>query len=628
MNTIEREQNLFMASISHELRTPLTSILGYGELLHQTTLDPKQNEYLERMLHSSKYLLSLVGDFLDIVKLKNNDISLDEKEVRLHTVLTECADVIKANLNKNVYFDVDIPFLDYTVKIDERRLKQVMLNLLSNAAKFTHTGSIKFYVKELTYNENDISVIVNIEDTGIGMSKEVQEALFNPFITGDSTQGFGLGLFISKEIIRLMQGEIQVDSHEGKGSLFSVSFKAKKSKEKRDSEALRHKNILMLSDNNEYTQHFTSQLKAFHATLQYHSASQDIAHTLRNILSSSMEYDIALFDLTTMDTSIPDIIPTLRMLHPRIQCIALKEKNQPLTHSHFDKVISLPIAAQNLIFELEALLAKDKKVSTSIDFSHLKVLIVEDVEMNREYIQEMFLTSFSIECDTAIHGKEAVEKVKNSDYDIVFMDIRMPVMNGYEATQAIRQFNTQLPIICMSADVFEKDIQAAKTAGMNDFIEKPLNKEEIKQSFLNLMGIGTNTLTGNFDPHPKTQYKESDIDKEGESCVSLRATVIQHLSENFDNDIIEKLLLTAIESLESNLHSVTQHCKEKEYALLADDFHAIKGLLANLGLKEESQQAGELQTLLREEKNTEIHPLKERLMEKLTHFLEELKQYN
>jgi signal transduction histidine kinase len=200
MKQIQEEQNLFMASISHELRTPLTSILGYGELLENTNLDYKQEEYLSRMLHSSKYLLSLVGDFLDIVKIKKNDIKLDQKEIRLHTILTECVDVIKANLHKNVSFEVDIPFLDYTILADDRRIKQVMLNFLSNAAKFTQSGVIKFYVKDIVEIDENVKITVNIEDTGAGMSKEVQQALFDPFVTGDSTQGFGLGLFIVRGV--------------------------------------------------------------------------------------------------------------------------------------------------------------------------------------------------------------------------------------------------------------------------------------------------------------------------------------------------------------------------------------------------------------------------------------------
>ena len=167
--TVEQEQNLFMASISHELRTPLTSILGYGELLEDTVLDSKQQEYLDRMLHSSKYLLSLVGDFLDIVKIKNNDIALEEKEVRLHSLLTECADVIKTTLHKNVKLEVDIPFLSHTILVDDRRLKQVMLNLLSNASKFTQSGTIKFYVKDVKYEDEQTRLTVNVEDTGIGM---------------------------------------------------------------------------------------------------------------------------------------------------------------------------------------------------------------------------------------------------------------------------------------------------------------------------------------------------------------------------------------------------------------------------------------------------------------------------
>ncbi len=489
--SVENEQNLFMASISHELRTPLTSILGYGELLENTNLDSKQQEYLSRMLHSSKYLLSLVGDFLDIVKLKNSDISLDQKEVRLHTVLIECADVIKASLHKDVAFEVDIPFLSHTILADDRRIKQVMLNLLSNAAKFTQSGTIKFYVKDMIYDDEQTRITVNIEDTGMGMSEEIQKALFDPFVTGDSTQGFGLGLFISREIIKLMDGEISVSSKEGKGSKFSVYFIVKKAQDKKFSKALSGRNILMLSDESEYSQEFSNLLTSFDATVKYYSSSQNITNTLRNIFSHASEYDIAIFDMSNMSCAVSDIISTLRMIHPTIKCIALFDKHTSVSVSKFDKIINLPIDTKNLMYELEELSAMERSKDNSIlDFSHLNVLIVEDVEMSRDYIKEMFSVSFSIDCDTAVNGKEAVEKAKNKSYDVIFMDVRMPVMNGYKATKEIRNFNKKVPIICMSADVYEKDIQAAKDSGMDSFIEKPLNKDEVKQSFLNLTGTG------------------------------------------------------------------------------------------------------------------------------------------
>ncbi len=623
--SIQNEQNLFMASISHELRTPLTSILGYGELLENTNLDSKQQEYLNRMLHSSKYLLSLVGDFLDIVKLKNNDISLDQKEIRLHTVLTECAEVIKANLHKDVRLEVDIPFLSHTILADDRRIKQVMLNLLSNAAKFTQSGTIKFYVKNIVHEEEQTRVTVNIEDSGIGMSEEVQKALFDPFVTGDSTQGFGLGLFISKEIISLMDGEISVSSEIGKGSVFSVSFMVKKAQDKKISKALSGKNILILSDESEYTQQFSRLLASFDANLQYHSSSQNITSTLRNILSHANEYDIAIFDMSNMSCAVSDIISTLRMIHPSMQCIALLDKESSHHTGSFDKIIHLPVTANTLIFELEEFSAiAHSKDNSIIDFSHLKVLVVEDVQMSRDYIKEMFSVSFSIDCDTAVNGKEAVEKAKDNSYDIIFMDIRMPVMNGHDATKAIRKFNTKVPIVCMSADVYEKDIEAAQDSGMDSFIEKPLDKDEVKQSFLNLMGTSAKNTGLKVQATVKNKNHECIETSTGDNALKRKA--YDHLSKNFNDEISLKLLKTATKSIEEYLNNIQQNVTKQDAKALVEDFHAIKGLLANLGLKEEAKTAGELQDMCKSNNFKETESIRENFLKTITDLLTEFQK--
>ena len=625
--SIQEEQNLFMASISHELRTPLTSILGYGELLENTDLDNRQQEYLGRMLHSSKYLLSLVGDFLDIVKIKNNDISLEQKEVRLHTVLTECADVIKASLHKNVTLEVDIPFLNHTILADDRRIKQVMLNLLSNAAKFTQSGTIKFYVKDIIQEDKRTRVTVNIEDTGLGMSREVQEALFDPFVTGDSTQGFGLGLFISKEIIRLMDGEISVSSKEGEGSLFSVSFMVTKAQDKKFSKALSDKNILMLSDEDDYAQEFSAHLAGFDAAFQYHSSSQNITNTLRNILSHADEYDIAIFDMRNMSCTVSDVIATLRMLHPSIKCIALLDKETSVTTSNFDKIIHLPVEAKDLIFELEELSATEKNKDNSIiDFSHLKVLVVEDVEMSRDYIKEMLMISFSIDCDTAVNGKEAVAKAEATSYDIIFMDVRMPVMNGYEATREIRKFNKQVPIVCMSADVYEQDIETAKDSGMNSFIKKPLDRDEIKQSLLDLMGAGSRDAGLKVQSTLKNSENKWEETAEEQNSLELKRKAYDHLSKHFSDEVVAKLLKTATGSMEKYLDSIKQNVIDEDMKELTDDFHAIKGLLANLGLKEEAETAGELQDMFKLGNFQKVRYKKQAFLKSISSFLNELQK--
>jgi len=583
---MQNKQNLFMASISHELRTPLTSILGYGELLENTQLDSQQKAYLNRMLHSSKYLLLLVGDFLDIVKLENNEISLDKKETRCHTILMDCVDVIKASLHPDVKLEVDIPFLSHTILADARRIKQVMLNFLSNAAKFTKSGFIKYYVKEIVNIENNkIRVTVNIEDSGIGMSQEVQDALFDPFVTGDSTQGFGLGLHISKEIIKLMDGNIEVSSTEGVGSIFSVTFVVEQGEEKKYLNVLSNKKILVFSDNDQYTNLLSNSLYNFDAEVYYYSPSHDIDLTIKDLLSSQVKYDIVIFDLSSIFCSISDIISTLKVINKNVECLALIEKNITTNLPVFDKVIDLPITTTNLIYTLEEWFVQKHVTNTSIiDFSELKVLVVEDVDMSRKYIEEMFKVNFTLICDSVCNGQEAIDIVKSNYYDIIFMDIRMPVLNGLEATKAIRKFNRDVPIVCMSADVYDEDVQVALNSGMNAFIEKPLDIEEIKKTFVELLNIDVNIQ----DNIRTTRSSVEDL-----QINLLKNEAFNNLKENFGTELATELLTSARGSIKEYVDKIS--LIDRLNKDLQNDFHALKGVLLNLGLTDIAKSADELQ---------------------------------
>lgn len=625
----QERQNLFMASISHELRTPLTSILGYGELLADTSLDKKQQEYLSRMLHSSKYLLSLVGDFLDIVKFEKNDISLDNKEVCLHTVLTECADVIKANLHKDTILKSNIPFLEYSIIADSRRIKQVILNILSNAVKFTQKGTINFYVKEFVDMDDRVKVIVNIEDSGVGMSKEMQKALFNPFVTTDSTQGFGLGLFISKEIIKLMDGDISISSKENEGSIFSVSFIVKKGNQKELSKKLYGKKILMICDDDKLKENMNDLIRTFNTKFEYQSPHRDVSDTLNDIFKNARSYDIILFDMNDIKYDVTNMISTLRVIHPTIYCLALLNSNKVINVTSFDSIIKTPISARDLIFQIEEFCVNTtNKNSSVINFSDLRVLVVEDVEMNRNYIKEMLSISFAISCDTAKDGQDGVEKAKAKKYDIIFMDIRMPVMNGYEATKQIREFDKDILIICMSADVYERDIKAAKESGMDAFIEKPLDKDELKQCFLNYMNGGVKNIDYKLSRIKKNKeiLENSSLEKEQQNIEDMRLTAEDRLGKVFDKDIVKGLLGKAIESIDLYIEEIKLHTKQKNSQALANNFHALKGVLVNLGLNDEANMASTIQNLFRENHWDSAIEKKEKFMKTMIDFSVELKK--
>ncbi len=235
-----------------------------------------------------------------------------------------------------------------------------------------------------------------------------------------------------------------------------------------------------------------------------------------------------------------------------------------------------------------------------VDYSHLNLLLVEDIPLNREYLRTMLHSFFNITADSAENGAIAIEKVRKRDYDLILMDMRMPVMDGLEATRKIRQFNHSVPIICMSANVYREDKHAAKAAGMNDFIEKPLEKSDIESKLLSFAY-----------PSTKVSLKRETLEQRGQDN---REIAINHLSEYFDEEDMNNLLEMAKDGLKKSIKSIERHCLNKEARGLFEEFHVIKGILANLGLKDLAKTAGMLQAYAKDEDFEKIREFKEGLL--------------
>jgi nitrogen-specific signal transduction histidine kinase/CheY-like chemotaxis protein len=586
----------FIASVSHELRTPLTAILGYSELLEDTVLNNKQKRYLNNIVQSSDHLLALISDLLDVAKLEDNRIELSPKEFDLDDMLNDCANLIKSKVAQGVNFINDIPLLDYPIITDDKRLKQVLLNLLSNAAKFTKKGSIRFYVKSMKeLKDKKLQIIINIDDTGNGIPQEVSNTLFQPFQSTDKTQGTGLGLYISQQLAHLMGGDIKVESKIGIGSSFSVTIIVEQSNKREVGKELKGANIMMFAEKNDFMEKLSKEFMLHNINFQnYCTQNSDITSSLVQMVVSGQFYDLAVFDLEVFKDHTNHIAGTLRAINPDIKLVALVGEEGDKNVAEFDSVIHKPIAYQRFIKEMETIYAEEFfGQKEAVNYSQLKLLIVEDVEMNREYEKEMLNNFFSISCDTAINGKEAVEKAKVNDYDAILMDMRMPVMDGLEATRTIREFDNDTPIICMSANVYKEDKLAAKASGMNDFIEKPLSKKDIENKLIKVLN---HEFTLNIEESPENSTKKSSL-KRKVSGEELKEMAFKHLQTNFNVEISNKLYLKALESIEEYIKRLENSFSNKDTASLVEDFHIIKGVCANIGLDKIANQAGELQKI-------------------------------
>jgi CheY-like chemotaxis protein/HPt (histidine-containing phosphotransfer) domain-containing protein len=341
------------------------------------------------------------------------------------------------------------------------------------------------------------------------------------------------------------------------------------------------------------------------------------------MIASGRFYDIGIFDVDSFQQNTDYIAGTFRAVKPNIKLIALvDERETDISLKEFDRVISKPISYQRFIKEVEEtydseLFGKKDKV----DYSNLDILIVEDVEINREYEKEMLDNFFGITCDTAENGEVAVAKVKEHNYDAILMDMRMPVMDGLEATREIRKFNKSVPIICMSANVYKEDKLAAENSGMNDFIEKPLDNQDIEAKLLKLINKEFEKKLSPADNYHRNTSKKEKIEE-----LDIEAMALSHLQNNFNEKVAKKLLSKAKESIIEYIKRVKVNFEKKDIKELVENFHALKGVLSNLGLKEIADMAGELQKLAEKGDILAIDPLNKRLLKSLSSLLIEKKE--
>jgi len=609
----------FIASVSHELRTPLTAILGYSELLDDTALNNKQKRYLDSMVQSSNHLLSLVSDLLDVAKIGDNKIELSPREIDLDDVLNDCANLIRSRIKNDVEFIVDIPMLEYKVNADDKRIKQIFINLLSNAAKFTKRGSIRFYVHKLEeVAKNQLKVQIKVDDTGDGIPSEVAETLFDPFQSTDKTQGTGLGLYISQQIAGMMDGEITVESKTGIGSSFEVTIIVERSTKKEIGKALRNANIMMFSHKDNFIDKVSKEFMNLNVNFQnYDILNGDMTSALVQMVASGKFYDVAIFDVDIFKNHTIDIAGTLKAINSNIKLIALAGEDNDKNFSVFDVVINKPVPYQRFIKYTEEVYNQEVFANNDeVDYSKLEILIVEDVDLNREYEQEMLNNFFSITCDTAENGAVAVEKAKTTSYDAILMDMRMPVMDGLEATRKIREFDKKTPIICMSANVYKEDKIAAEESGMNDFIEKPLERSDIESKLLKLLN---NEFVVDSSRDTKKEVKKEEKSTAVQSGEEMKEVALGHLKNNFNDTISNKLFKKAIISIHDYQDRIEKSIVNKDIKELVEDFHAIKGVLSNIGLTSLANSAGSFQKIA--EKNDFMTIIKEK-----DSFLENIKK--
>ncbi len=510
-NANEAKSN-FLSNMSHDIRTPMNAIIGYATLLAKDADNGERvREYTRKISYSGQHLLSLINDILDMSKIESGKTSLYIEQFSLPEFIEELYSMIISQTNaKKQTFDVhtkgNIPEL---VMGDKMRLNQIMLNILSNAVKYTPAGgNISLRVETMKQQvHNHVHLSFTVEDNGLGMSPEFVKTIFEPFSreTNEKTsriQGTGLGMAITKNIVDLMGGVISVESEQGKGSKFTVELELAVSEAIPDDEDfwIHHNvtNVLVVDDEEDVCMDIKELMADTGVKVDYALDGMAAVAKVEQAVKDKKDYNIVLLDWKMPGM---DGLETARRIRAKfgrdlpimvLTSYSFEDIEKEAREAGIDMFLSKPFFVSNFrraIMQISAdgADADIEPEREDVSIEGLKILAAEDNEINVEILLEL-LEIEGAECDVAVNGQDAVNKFEASDpgrYDVIFMDVQMPVMNGYEATRAIRASSHKdaknIPIIAMTANAFDDDVKAALESGMNAHLAKPIDMTKLKQ---------------------------------------------------------------------------------------------------------------------------------------------------
>ena len=496
----------FLFNMSHDIRTPMNAIIGFTTLA-VSNIDNKEKvrDYLGKILASSNHLLSLINDVLDMSRIESGKIHLDETEVNLSDVLHDLKTIVSGQIHAKqleLYMDA-MDVTDEDVYCDKTRLNQVLLNLLSNAIKFTPAGgTVSVRLKQLTSKKRGCGQYeIRVKDNGIGMSPEFVKKIFEPFerertSTVSKTQGTGLGMAITKNIVDMMGGTIEIQTEQGKGTEFIVCVPLRIQSERRPVEkiaALEGVKALVVDDDFNTCDSVTKMLIKVGMRSEWTLSGKEAVLRARQSMEMGDAFHAYIIDWRLPDMNGIEVTRQIRSLGDDTPIIILTAYDwsdievearaagvtafcsKPMFMSDLRQTLMTALG-QKVTGEEEELLP-----NKSEDFKDKKILLVEDNELNREIAMEI-LGEYGFQVDTAENGAVALQKVSTSApgcYDLVLMDVQMPVMNGYEATREIRNLDhpdaKSVIILAMTANAFAEDVKESIAAGMNGHIAKPVD---------------------------------------------------------------------------------------------------------------------------------------------------------